>query len=212
MLALPAESVFREYAMSVRLFLLVPVVVLLLGLLPPAAECNVIYRYKDSSGNICFTDNLKSIPAKFRKDAVPFSPPTGGVPSSAPIPADSPATASPSAPVIPPALVTPSAVAGAAAMAHDYWQKTWVRCGAFMAAAFVVLLFLLYFLAYIPSRNLGRLILLIFCLGTATFGYKLFVEGMLQRYAAAKEETTRVVDEVNKHQAARQGDLPPERE
>lgn len=109
-------------------------------------------------------------------------------------------------------LAPPSAAAGAVAMAHDYWQKTWVRCGAFMAAAFVILLFLLYFLAYIPSRNLGRLILLIFFLGTATFGYKLFVEGMLQRYAAAKEETTRVVEKVNKRQAPRQEDLQSVRE
>jgi hypothetical protein len=198
--------------MFIRLFLLISVAVLLLGLLPPAAECKTIYRYKDASGNIYFTDNLKSLPAKFQKDAVPFTPPAGRVPSSSPIPADPPMAASPSEPVIPPALAPPSAAAGAAALAHDYWQKTWVRVGAFMAGAFVVLLFLLYFLAYIPSRNLGRLILLVYFFGTATFSYKLFVEEMLQRYAAAKEETTRVVDEVNKHQAARQRDLQSVRE
>lgn len=197
--------------MFVRLFLLVPVVALLLALFLPSADCATIYRYTDASGNVCFTDNLKNIPAKFRKDALPFTPPAGGVSNSSPLPADSTTTALPTEPVIPPALAPPSAAAGAVAMAHDYWQKTWVRCGAFMAGAFVVLLFLLYFLAYIPSRNLGRLILLIFFLGTATFGYKLFVEEMLQRYAAAKEETTRVVDEANKRQEARYGDLPAAR-
>jgi hypothetical protein len=205
MLALPAKFVPRENAMSVRLFLLVPVVALLLALLPPAAECQTIYRYKDAHGNICFTDNLKSIP----KDAVLSSPPAGEAPSSAPIPKDSPSAP---APVVAPAVAPPSAAAGAVAMAHDYWQKSWVQCGAFMAGAFVVLLFLLKFLEHLPSRNLGRLILLIFFLGTATFGYKLFVEGMLQRYAAAKEATTKVVDEVNKRQEARQGDLLPARE
>lgn len=189
--------------MSVRLFLLVPVVVLLLGLLPQAAECKTLYRYKDASGTICFTDDLKSIPAKFRKDARPFAPPAGGVPSSAPIPQDPPTSASPPEPVMPPTVAPPSAVAGAAAMAQDYWQKPWVRGVAFLAGAFVLFLFLLQLLEYIPSRNLGRLILLIFFLGTAVFGYKLSVEKMLQGYVAAKAETTRVVDEANKHQEAR---------
>ena len=193
--------------MSVRLFLFVPVVALLLALLPPSADCTTIYRYKDASGNISFTDNLKSIPAQFRKDAVPFTPPAGGVVNAPPVPAAAPLPA----PSVPPALALPAAAVGAAAMAQDYWQMPWVRGGAFLAGAFVVLLLLLKLLEYIPSRNLGRLILLLFFLGTATFGYKLFVEKMLLRYAAAKEETTRVVNEVNKRQQERYGDLPAAR-
>lgn len=192
--------------MSVRLFLLVPVLALLLGLLPPSADCATIYRYTDASGNVCFTDNLKSLPAKFRKDAVPFTPPAGGVVNSSQAPANS-TTAAPS----PAAIVLPPAAVGAAAMAQDYWQKPWVQGSAFLVGVFVVFLLLLKILEYLPSRNFGRLILLIFFLGTATFGYKLFVEEMLLRYAAAKEETTRVVNEVNKRQEARYGDLPAAR-
>lgn len=193
--------------MSVRLFLLVPVVALLLALLPPSADCATIYRYKDASGNICFTDNLKSIPAQFRKDAVPFTAPAGGVSNSSPLPVNPPSPA----PSVPAAIVLPPAAVGAAAMAQDYWQKPWVQGSAFLVGVFVVFLLLLKVLEYIPSRNLGRLILLVFFLGTATYGYKLFVEEMLLRYAAAKEETTRVVDEVNKRQEARYGDLPAAR-
>lgn len=197
--------------MSVRLFLLVPVVALLLALLPPPAACTTIYRYKDASGNICFTDNLKSIPARFRKDAVPFTPPAGGVSNSSPLPTDSTTTALPTEPSVPDTIVLPPAAVGAAAMAQDYWQKSWVRGSAFLVGVFVLFLLLLKILEYVPSRNLGRLILLLFFLGTATCGYKLFVEEMLLRYAAAKEETTRVVDEVNKRQEARYGDLPAAR-
>lgn len=187
--------------MSVRLFFPVLVLVLLLGSLPQIAECETVYRYKDAAGNTYFTDNLKNIPAKFRKDATLFTPPTERMTNTHPAAADQPASPSP--------LVLPPAAVGAVAMAEDYWQSPWVRGGAFFAGAFVVFIGLLKLLEFIPSRNLGRLILLLFFLGTAIFGYKLFVEKMLLRYAAAKEEATKVVDEVNKRQAER---LPSIRE
>ena len=181
--------------MSVRLFLLIPVLALLFGFLPATADCETIFRYKDANGNIAFTDDLNNIPAKYRKDAVLFTPPANSAKNSTPLPADQPAAL--------PAIVLPPAAVGAVAMAEDYWKSSWVRGGVFFAGACAVFLGLLKLLEFIPSHNLGRFILLLFFLGTATFGYKLFVEKMLLNYAAAKEETTRTVNEVNKRQEGR---------
>lgn len=167
-----------------------------------AEEEKVLYRYKNAAGATCFTDDLPSIPAKFRKSAVPVVQPAVGVPSALPVAAESLPAATAAPPVAP-----PSAAAGAVAVAQDYWDKPWVRGGAFLAAACVIFLGLLKLLEFVPSRLVGRLILLGFFLGVGIFGYKLCVEQMLQQYAVARAETQRTVEEVNQRQAVQGAEM-----
>lgn len=82
--------------LSIPLFL--GILVLCAPLVPPA--CADIYRWEDDAGVIHFTDNLSSVPAKYRKKAreIQKTPPAAGKPSVSTMGAPSPPPGTPPPP------------------------------------------------------------------------------------------------------------------
>lgn len=164
---------------------------------PAAAGEKTLYRYRDASGNLAFTDNLQSIPAPLRKDAVPFVPPQGGGPSAAPIPADPPSPAAPP-PSLAPDEPSPAAASGFVALAQGLWEHPWAKIGAYLAGVVVLFLLLIKLLDHLPSPLLARLILLAFFLGVMTFGYKLYIENIVQGAVAVKDQSVKMFEKALK--------------
>lgn len=156
-----------------------------------------VYRYKDGAGNACFTDDWRNIPAAFRASAEPPVPAASGV--SVPQP-PAMASAVPPAPVSQPPETQDPVPPASAGMPG--WAKIAIYLGAVVAGLFL----LAKVLRQIASPLLGRLILLACFLGVMTYGYKLYVDNMVDGYFAIKQKAIKLMDKALKREPP---PLPP---
>lgn len=197
-------------SVSCRSLLPLLAVALLCGLLLPA-ESHALYRYRDAAGNLCFTDDWRTIPVELRASAEPPVPAPGSAPSPAkpaavaPVEPASAVTAAP----VPSNLPLPAATQ-ALATAQGLWEHPWAKIGAYLAGVVVLFLLLIKLLDYLPSPLLARLILLAFFLGVMTFGYKLYIENMVQGFDKVKDQSVKVLEKsLQRVDRADPGQVPP---
>lgn len=75
-----------------------------------------------------------------------------------------------------------------------------MRIGAYVVAAIAVMALFFKLVDFIPSPMVGRLILLAVFLGVVTYGYKLYVESMVDGYFALKKKTTGLMERAMKRE------------
>lgn len=165
------------------------------------------YRYLDDKGNACFTDDWRTIPVAYRASAeppVPELPPAPATPqyrttpSSASPPVDQPEVTPTTQPETEPPPAPPQGL----------WGKPEVRIATYVAAAIAFMVLLFKLVDLLPSPQLGRLILLLAFVGVVTYGYKLYVENMVDGYFAIKRKTTALMERAMKREMTQ---LPQDR-
>lgn len=151
------------------------------------------YRYRDDGGTLNFTDDPKSVPAKYRQrlERVKESP------APAPVAEESPApmlTEAAVVPAPPPPTLREKLVAA--------WHASpWLPLAAFAVAAVAGFFLLGRLLASLQSAQLTRLIYLVFFLGIGVLGFKLYADYMNQGLKTLKGKTETLMQRANRREA-----------
>ena len=170
-------------------FAVVVAVLLGSGLLGVRTASADYYRYTDSSGTVCLTNNLKSIPERYRKKAVLVS-------KDAPkVEQPKPAVSQPSADQAAGAAVSqPQAPTGFRERAAAMFTKERMMTALKIVVA-IVLVVSAYtgigmLATYLGCRQIGTLVRIVFTLGVLVYGFVMYADRMAAAFSKVKGEVT----------------------
>lgn len=173
----------------------------------PTARAD-FYKYKDSTGAVCITNDRNAVPPKYRA-------------SMKVVHDETLEKQDPGARKQPPQETPPSAAAGveqapapAAAPPSRSDSLTgrfpWLKPLAFVAGIVALFMAVAKVSTLLPSPLLGRLIYLAFFLGVFVFGYKVYADSMLESYRTIKTKTLAMFVKANERQAPETGEKAPQ--
>ena len=165
----------------------------------PGTSRGDYYKYTDSSGTVCITNNKEAVPAKYRAKAKMIGDDAvkgGGVgmlPGSGMAPAREASTE-----VVEQATASPEETSYPGRLfARFPWLKPLVGGSSVIAGFFLVR----WLACFLPSVLLGRLVVLSFFLAVSVFGIKTYAEHISSSYFRIKDKVLAMLEKSNRREA-----------
>jgi pyruvate/2-oxoglutarate dehydrogenase complex dihydrolipoamide acyltransferase (E2) component len=167
----------------------------------PAAHAE-LYKYTDAHGVVNMTNNVKAVPTKYRSTMQVVHEEKKEQPAQQAQQSEEAATE---------AAAPAPAPAPASTFATLSERYVWFKPLLFVAAALVGFLCLIKATSLIPSRLVGRLVLVAFAAGVFAFLYKEYSESLLEKTRKLKGETAAIASKsAARQQSLATGELPLE--
>ncbi len=200
---------FLDWNGALRFVRAVVVLVICVGGVNGVARADY-YKYIDKSGAVCITNNLKSVPEKYRASMKVIREESlekkdqsqnrqGGTVSAA-----SPETAPESREANSAAAAEPTSTYGRLAA-----RFPWFKPLLFVAAIFCAFVLVTKLVSILPSPLMARVIYLAFFLGIFAFTYKAYADHVVDSYSTVKKKVLALFEKGNRREVPEPGELPP---
>ena len=157
------------------------------------------YKYTDSTGTVCITNNRDEVPTRYRasmkvireSDLAKREAAVENLATATPLAVNMPVRGTEPAPAAAPVTPAPGGF-GQLTESYPWLSPLAVVCGIGIAFAIVVKL-----ASRLPSPQLSRLVYIVFFLGTIVFAYKSYVGYMNDSYSRIKGQVLNMYQKAN---------------